>query len=311
MVKRIAVLGNICVDEIHTFEGEIIKGFGGTIHNHLILSLLFGKKGIIYPVCKVGYDIYDDIIKKYIPLNNIDTSGIIKVNKKNNRVKLIYYSRSERKEYSVSNPPEIKPDEVKKNINWDLFMINFVSGIEISRKSFEQLYKMIDTTFFVDMHSLFLGFGNNGERYYREDDDWSIWHNTGDIIQMNKKEAEILSGKKLSTEKSLIDFGTHLIRIGVKIVLITLGEKGSIIFYRDGNNQVWEKIKAYNFYDNSYPTGCGDAFSSGFIYKYLQSGEPVESAIFASKIAGIKAGIKKPEDLMNNFHKYLYNFNIK
>jgi len=41
--------------------------------------------------------------------------------------------------------------------------------------------------------------------------------------------------------------------------------------------------------------GCGDVYAGGFILKYLETGEPVESAQFASKVAGIKPGIGKPE----------------
>ena len=311
MVKKIAVLGNVCIDEIHTSEGEIIEGLGGTFHNHLMLSLLFRDKGIIYPVCKVGYDLYDDLIRKYKSLKNIDVSGIIKVNGKNNRVKLQYYSEGERQEYSRSNPPEIVLKELKTKTNWDLFMVNFVSGIEISRKTFEELDSKIDAPIFVDLHSLFLGFREDGSRYYRKGEDWSPWHYSGDIMQMNAREAEILSGRKLPDESALIDFGIYLLSFGTKIILITLGKDGSILCYKENDTIKWEKIEPYNFFKESYPTGCGDVYSSVFVYKYLNSGDPLESAHFASKIAGLKAGIKKPDDMMNNFHDYLYKFNIE
>ncbi len=37
------------------------------------------------------------------------------------------------------------------------------------------------------------------------------------------------------------------------------------------------------------PTGCGDVFSAAFVIKYYQSFDPVESAIYASKIASKNA----------------------
>jgi len=309
-MKKTAVLGNVCIDEIHTFEGEFIEGLGGAFHNHLILSLLFKGKGIISPVCKVGYDLYDDLIRKYNTLKNIDTGNIIKVNGKNNRVKLTYISENDRREYSVSNPPEIVIDEISKDTKWDLFIINLISGIEISRKTFDALYDTIKAPFLVDLHSLFLGFRKDGLRYYREDEDWNTWFHTGDIMQMNEKEAEVLSGRKLKSENDLIDFGIYLLNFGAEVVLITTGEKGSIVCFREHEKFTWEKIPAYTYYNNVYPTGCGDAYSSGFAYRYVYSSDPVESAHFASKIAGLKAGIKKPGDMVKNFYDLLDKFKI-
>jgi len=311
VTKKIAVLGNVCIDEIHTHDGEVIEGLGGSIHNQLMLSLLFANKGVICPVCKIGYDLYDDLLRKYKSWQNIDPGSVIKVNGKNNRVKLKYFSENARKEYSVFNPPEIKFQELKGITDCDLFLVNFVSGIEISRKTFEEMTNRIDVPFFVDLHSLFLGFKDDGFRYYREDEDWSLWYHTGDIMQMNEREAEILSGRKLPDENALIDFGKYLLNFGTKIVLITNGKNGSVLCYRENGVIKWEKIEAYNYFNFSYPTGCGDVFSSGFVYKYLASGDPVAAAHFASQIAGLKAGLKKPEDMLNNFHDYLYKFNIE
>ena len=54
------------------------------------------------------------------------------------------------------------------------------------------------------------------------------------LIKPNKKEAEMMSGEKISDEASLYKVGEQLVKIYSSNVLITLGEDGSQLFTKDG-----------------------------------------------------------------------------
>lgn len=78
-----------------------------------------------------------------------------------------------------------------------------------------------------------------------------------------------------------------------KLTILTLGERGSIAFYKNKFFEV-EALKLRKVVDT---TGCGDAFMSGILYKYYEFGlkkdlsneNVYEMLNFASKIAGIVA----------------------
>lgn len=78
-----------------------------------------------------------------------------------------------------------------------------------------------------------------------------------------------------------------------KLTILTLGEKGSIVCYKNKLFEV-EASKVGKVVDT---TGCGDAFMAGVIYKYYELGlkrdlsreDIYEILNFASKVAGIVA----------------------
>jgi len=83
-----------------------------------------------------------------------------------------------------------------------------------------------------------------------------------DIFHGNDEEA--MNVTNTSTEEDAVKV---LLKKGIKIVLITNGEKGAKLFTK--NMEITQNPFKINVID---PTGAGDAFCSGFITKYLQNG---------------------------------------
>ena len=86
------------------------------------------------------------------------------------------------------------------------------------------------------------------------------------ILFLNKEEAEELT--KLGGFPSIKELLKRLKSIGPEIVIITDGPKGACLY----NGENYYKISAYKT-ESIDPTGAGDAFSSGFLTSYINSGD--------------------------------------
>lgn len=104
-----------------------------------------------------------------------------------------------------------------------------------------------------------------------------------DIIKVSDEETRLLTGFEDEVRAS-----EELLNMGIKTVIITLGEKGALVRTKDGYvYSEAEKVKAVD------TTGAGDAFMGGFLYKVAKSGkrefalEEIKGfADFANKVAG-------------------------
>ncbi len=291
MIKRsIAVLGTVCCDEVYSPNAlKPQTALGGLYYNIITLAQLLSDEDSIYPVCKIGEEDYDRIIGEFSKYRSVKFDHIKKYPGRNNTVTLKYYSDTERIEYSTNLPEKYRIDELFPVPEVDLFLLNFVSGIEMDRRTFKALRNRLDMPLVVDLHSLFLGFRKNGERYYRKNLNWDLWQDSGDVMQMNRTEAEILSGTVMGDLKELADFGRFLLSKSVKVVLITLDIEGVLLIWKSSGKTRSEKIPIYKYGETVDPTGCGDIFSSAFSYKYMIGSDPLESCVFANKVAGIRA----------------------
>ena len=73
-----------------------------------------------------------------------------------------------------------------------------------------------------------------------------------------------------------------LINLGIKKIIITLGEKG--LFYSDGKEEIYLKASAVKAIDT---TGAGDAFNGGLAFG-LSKEKPIKECLeLANKVAGI------------------------
>ena len=99
-------------------------------------------------------------------------------------------------------------------------------------------------------------------------------------IKPNSIEAEALSGIRIRTLEDLNEAASRFHQKGVKLVFITLGEKGT--YYSDG--ETFGLIKAKNIAMKN-ATGAGDAFAAGLAFGIVKDFSVKDMAIFASKCA--------------------------
>ena len=94
-------------------------------------------------------------------------------------------------------------------------------------------------------------------------------------------EAEFYTGIKINDEKDAKISAKKLIDMGIKKVIITLGEKG--LFYSDGKEEIYLPATPVKAVDT---TGAGDAFNGGFSFALLKGKKIKECLEIANKVAG-------------------------
>ena len=103
-----------------------------------------------------------------------------------------------------------------------------------------------------------------------------------DHLIPNEHEAEALTGICISNEKSAVEAVRKIKALGVKNVVITLGEKGCV--YNDGDNSILCPSELVTVIDT---TSAGDCFI-GALVTALSQNKPISEAItFATKAAAI------------------------
>ncbi len=100
-----------------------------------------------------------------------------------------------------------------------------------------------------------------------------------DILKLNEHEMEVITNSKNPRTVAL-----KLAEYGVKEVVITLGSYGSLI-YAEGK---FFEIPAYEPSEVVDATGCGDTYSTGYLYCRMQGMGYEESGKFAAAMCTLK-----------------------
>lgn len=105
------------------------------------------------------------------------------------------------------------------------------------------------------------------------------------ILKANEKEMEVVTGESDPYRAARILAGW-----GCKEVLLTLGDKGSLIY--DGTT--FYEIPAIPATELVDATGCGDTYMAGYLYKRSRGADFVEAGTFAAAMCTIKLARKGP-----------------
>jgi len=108
----------------------------------------------------------------------------------------------------------------------------------------------------------------------------------------NKKEAALAAKMPITDEKSLLKAGQKILRtLRPEVLLVTLGEEGMSLFYREGNGPVKIPTVAREVFDVS---GAGDTVVATFTLSIAAGASYLEAATLANAAAGVvvsKVGI--------------------
>ena len=100
-----------------------------------------------------------------------------------------------------------------------------------------------------------------------------------DVLKVNEYEMEVLTGQKDPHNAAL-----QLAEWGVEEVCVTLGDYGSIILEDDH----FYDICAYTPKHLVDATGCGDTYSTGYLYMRSRGAKPDEAGRFAAAMSTLK-----------------------
>jgi sugar/nucleoside kinase (ribokinase family) len=261
------------------------------------LALLAEGKTTVLPVVNLGRDVSSPVMTILSRYPRISMEGISLVQEKNNHAFLTYCSESDRKEVLRGGVPSLSFEQITPFLVADVFLVNFISGRDLSLETMKLIRAHTGATIYMDIHSLCLGIDGEGRRFWRHIPRWQEWVAQADVVQVNRGEAQLLAGSHVWSEKELLSFGRAVMAAGPSLLLVTLGSEGSLMVTGSGEN-----IHTQRFSPHPPPaivdtTGCGDVFLAAFVAEHARSGDAQRASRFANQAAGMKCGLSGIEDL--------------
>lgn len=278
---------------------RITESLGGILYTTIALASLTHET--IYPVCNIGYDVYQEVIARLKSLKNVDLSYIQKITIKNIHC-YILFANEYGTQYDEGEERPISFEQVAPLISHSKFIfVSPMTGFDIELATFKEIRqkaKRAGCWVYFDYHILSLGRDKIGNRFLHKRCDWFEWCTICDFLQLNKFEAELLYEKEIKLESDALSFSEPILKKGVKATAITLGSNGAIICYYDRQGNIRVKHLRVDKVDSiADATGCGDVFAAGFISHFMKTENILEAYKFANKIASLKVKISGINEL--------------
>jgi len=282
-MSDISVLG-IFVADI-SFSGPKIPAIGETILgnkynlgpggkgcNQAVAIARLGAK--VNFISKIGKDSYGELALNTLTKNKINTESVIQDENLQTGVAGILVDKNSGKNainVIVGAPSTLKVAEIGNHIDIIKNSKIFLTQLEVPKD--------------VTLHCLKIAKENGCLTILNPAPASEIskeFYNKIDYFTPNETEAEFYTGIKITNEKEAKLAADKLINLGIKKIIITLGEKG--LFYSDGKDEIYLKASAVKAIDT---TGAGDAFNGGLAFG-LSKEKPIKECLeLANKVAGI------------------------
>ena len=282
-MNNISVLG-IFVADI-SFSGPKIPAVGETILgnkynvgpggkgcNQAVAIARLGAK--VNFISKIGKDSYGELALNSLTKNKINTESIIQDENLQTGVAGILVDKNSGKNainVIVGAPSTLKVAELDKHIDIIKNSKIFLTQLEVPKD--------------VTLHCLKIAKENGCLTILNPAPASEItkeFYNNIDYFTPNETEAEFYTGIKITNEKEAKQAADKLINLGIKKIIITLGEKG--LFYSDGKEEIYLKATPVKAIDT---TGAGDAFNGGLAFG-LSKEKPIKECLeLANKVAGL------------------------
>ena len=273
-MSEITVLG-IFVADI-SFSGPKIPSIGETIlgkkynvgpggkgcNQAIAIARLGGNTNFI---SKIGKDAYGELALKTLEKNKISTENIIQDGNQQTGVAVILVDQNTGKNainVIVGAPSSFRISEIEKQINLIKRSKIFLTQLEVPKD--------------VTLHCLKTAKENGCITILNPAPASEIskeFYNNIDFFTPNETEAEFYTGIKIASEKEAKQAADKLLNLGIKKIIITLGEKG--LFYSDGKEETYLKASAVKAIDT---TGAGDAFNGGLAFG-LSKEKPIKDCL--------------------------------
>lgn len=266
---QLVSVGNLSHDII-SISGREYRSLGGSSAYFSLTSSKMGfKTGI---VSKIGVDFKKDYLS-ILRKNKVDLLGLKTSTEKTTSFKNIYVNWR-RKQILISTCGQINPEDFPE----EYFEAELVYFGPIYREITVELVGKVSgkgIKIALDIQGLCRRKFRNGVVIETRSRKVEKFIEKVDIVKAALSEAILITG-----ERDVVKICRKLSRLGPEIVLLTLGEEGAIVF---GGDSAF-KIPSFkvNVVD---PTGAGDAFTCGFITRYLSSGSLVEAALYGASTA--------------------------
>lgn len=314
MSKRLAVVGTLLVDTIHRPDGEIVESLGGIAYSVAYLAAQVPPGISVEPVCRVGSDQWAELRSTWERLPGVDPSFLIRDPSPTPRNTLVYGDEGnvtggvgDRSECPTGLLAPLTEQDLAPIEGADLVLVNCITGRDLSLSAMRRLSAVCGRVY-LDVHSLALGFADDGTRTYRQPQDGESWIGSADVMQCNRAEAATLAGfHAFDHDPAAVErfLRQELVRVAERrparptVVVLTEGAKGATVLWRCGGRIERVRVPA-PLVEVVDPTGAGDAFGSGHALAWLLGADPPAAAAqgtLAGAAACTVSGIAEPERL--------------
>lgn len=288
--KVLGVVGTLTRDTIHLPTGATVRSLGGIAYTLFPLGSLLPPEWTIHPVCHVGEDVLDWAKEVLEACPRIEQGGLISVEERNNTVELFYQEDEERVEVLSGGVPPLALKELESLAECDYVLVNLISGFELDLPTFEALRRLTDAPIYADLHTLLRGVEPDGRRTSQRLQEPDRWLAVPQTVQVNRQEAALVLGEhEPLEEKRFSELARRAHQAGVETLLITLGQKGAYVSWRQGGEVQAELIPALPIEEALDPTGCGDVFGAAYVATCLRGLSPPQAVRGANRAAAVNA----------------------
>lgn len=290
--RRIALLGTINRDTIHTPDGVTTESYGGLLYSVLAMAEIASPEAEIYPICNVGYDMELVVREKLAPYPHVKLDGIRFVATKNPHCLLEYDKKGNKQETLNNDVPPISFEQISPFLSCDAICFNFITGMELTLETAEQVRREASGLLLMDVHSLTLGMDENRRRFWRVPPQWERWVGCVDVVQMNELEGALLATESLDGEVATRRFADQVLHLGPSVLMVTRNVRGSETITLPNGEVHIDRFDPVPAGEPQDETGCGDTFLMGFTWAFLQTNDRAVASRFANRVAGINVCLR-------------------
>jgi ribokinase len=226
-------------------------------------------------ISRLGDDEYGRMALEIYKSNNVKTDSIIKDKNKKTGVAGIFIDQKGNNSINVITGAanNISKKDIDNNLdrikNSKIFLTQLEIPIDVTMYALEKAKNNDCTTILNPAPANIL---NN--EYFK----------LIDYFTPNEKEAEFYLNKKIESEEEIKKAAKDLLNLGIKNVIITLGEKGA--YFKNHNEEYL--VDSFKLTDKVVDTtGAGDVFNGALAFAIANDKSIKEAIIFANKVAAI------------------------
>lgn len=299
------ILGTVNRDRIVTRGGERHESLGGILYNALALARCVGAGDRIRPVARLGEADRAEALDLLGGIEAIDPSGLVFAPGLSNEAVLEYTGPDDRTETLVDRVGPFSDGEVLAAGRADFLLANLISGWDFTPGQLARAARGGGARVLLDIQSLTLAPpGPDGRRAPRAVPDWAAWCAPVEILKGNRSEVGWFLGRTLGRPEDYEWAAERVLAEGPRVLVITLGGRGAYVASAGGmaaaRRSRGRVIPAAPGVRVADPTGCGDAFASGFLAEHARGGDPLRAVCAGNAIAALVAarqGLRALRDL--------------
>ncbi len=287
-MSRIAVVGTINHDRIVAPDGRTHEDLGGILYNVLTLAPFLGEGDAAVPIARVGIEKRAEVEGLFSGYSCVDGSHLIWWPGGTNETVLRYITPDEREETLIERIVPLREEEAAPAAECDLVVANLIWGKELT----PELLRVMGARgapIVLDIQSLVLTFEKGPGRGYRNIPAWREWAAPVQVLKGNEEEVRWFAGEKGRFARDLRDVLLALLDAGPNVAIATHGTSGASIAWREDGERLFAEIPAVPIpaVERADSTGCGDAFTSGYVLGMLRGERPLEAALLGSSLAAL------------------------